>query len=103
MFCHLYGSEKNNNNVNKKPQQLSLLKKHKQDFNLMGYDLLQRNVDCLKQGSIFFLIAQQPTLQGFDGIRALCEHLILKKEIAREHFMPIDLLTKENIEFYYNK
>ena len=80
-----------------------LLKKHKQDFNLMGYDLLQRNVDCLKQGSIFFLIAQQPTLQGFDGIRALCEHLILKKEIAREHFMPIDLLTKENIEFYYNK
>ena len=39
----------------------------------MGYDLLQRNVDCLKQGSIFFLIAQQPTLQGFDGIKALCE------------------------------
>ena len=80
-----------------------LLKKQKKDFNLMGYDLLQRNVDCLKQGSIFFLIAQQPTLQGFDGIKALCEYLILKKEIARENFMPIDLLTKENIEFYYNK
>ena len=29
--------------------------------------------------------------------------LILKKEIARENFMPIDLLTKENIEFYYNR
>ena len=80
-----------------------LLKKQKKNFNLMGYDLLQRNVDCLKQGSIFFLIAQQPTLQGFDGIKALCEHLILKKEITRENFMPIDLLTKENIEFYYNK
>ena len=72
-------------------------------LHLMGYDLLQRNVDCLKQGSIFFLIAQQPTLQGFDGIKALCEYLILKKEITRENFMPIDLLTKENIEFYYNK
>ena len=80
-----------------------LLKKQKKNFNLMGYDLLQRNVDCLKQGSIFFLIAQQPTLQGFDGIKALCEHLILKKEVTRENFMPIDLLTKENIEFYYNK
>lgn len=78
-----------------------LLKKQKKDFNLMGYDLLQRNVDCLKQGSIFFLIAQQPALQGFDGIKSLCEHLILKKEVARENFMPIDLLTKENIEFYY--
>ena len=63
-----------------------LLKKEKKGFNLMGYDLLQRNVDCLKQGSIFFLIAQQPTLQGFDGIKALCEYLILKKEITRENF-----------------
>ena len=80
-----------------------LLKHQRTDFNLMGYDLLQRNVECLKQGSIFFLIAQQPTLQGFDGIKALCEYLILKKEITRENFMPIDLLTKENIEFYYNK
>ena len=80
-----------------------LLKHQRTDFNLMGCDLLQRNVECLKQGSIFFLIAQQPTLQGFDGIKALCDHLILKKEIARENFMPIDLLTKENIEYYYNK
>ena len=40
------------------------LQRHrKTDFNLMGYDLLKRNVDCLKEGSIFFLIAQQPTLQ----------------------------------------
>lgn len=80
-----------------------LMKKQMQNFNLMGYDLLQRNVECLMLGSISFLIAQQPTLQGFDGIKALCEHLILKKYIARENFMPIDLLTKENIEFYYNK
>lgn len=80
-----------------------LMKQQKTGFNLMGYDLLQRNVDCLKKGGIFFLIAQQPTLQGFDGIKALCEHLILKKEVARVNFMPIDLLTKENIEYYYNK
>lgn len=80
-----------------------LQKKQTKDFNLMGYDLLQRNVDCLMQGSVSFLIAQQPTLQGFDGIKALCEYLILKKDITRENFMPIDLLTKENIEFYYNK
>lgn len=72
-------------------------------FNLMGYDLLKRNVDCLKHGSIFFLIAQQPTLQGFNGIKTLCDYLILKKEVARCNYMPIDLLTKENIDFYYNK
>lgn len=80
-----------------------LQKRQKSDFNLMGYDLLERNVNCLKQGSVFFLIAQQPELQGFDGIKALCDYLIFKKEIPRENFMPIDLLTKENIEFYSNK
>ena len=79
-----------------------LQKKGMTDFNLMGYDLLQRNVTCLKQGSIFFLIAQQPVLQGFNGIKTLCEHLILKKDAPGEYFMPIDLLTKENIDFYYN-
>ena len=67
----------------------------------MGYDLLKRNEECLKGGTISFLIAQQPTLQGFNGIKTLCDHLILKKEINRINFMPIDLLTRENIEFYY--
>lgn len=80
-----------------------LQKKNRTDFNLMGYDLLKRNTECLKQGSIFFLIAQQPQQQGFRSIKALCDFLILKKEVARENFMPIDLLTKENIEFYCNK
>ena len=80
-----------------------LQKKRITDFNLMGYDLLQRNVECLKQGSIFFLIAQQPTLQGFNGIKILCDHLILKKEVPHVNFMPIDLLTKENIDFYCNR
>lgn len=80
-----------------------LLKQQKTDFKLMGYDLLERNVKCLMKGSVSFLIAQQPELQGFDGIKALCDYLIFKKEVPRENFMPIDLLTKENIEFYSNK
>lgn len=80
-----------------------LLKQQKTDFKLMGYDLLERNVKCLMEGSVSFLIAQQPELQGFDGIKALCDYLIFKKEVPRENFMPIDLLTKENIEFYSNK
>lgn len=80
-----------------------LLRRQIEDFNLMGYDLLQRNVDCLRAGSIFFLIAQQPALQGFNGIKALCDSLIFKKEVPAVNFMPIDLLTKENIDFYYNR
>lgn len=70
------------------------------DFRFMGYDLLERNIACLRRGSIFFLIAQQPALQGMRGIKSLCDSLILKRDVAREHYMPIDLLTKENLEFY---
>lgn len=73
---------------------------NKNDFNLIGYDLLERNVSCLKQGSVSFLIAQQPEVQGFNGIKTLCDHLIFKKEVTAINYMPIDLLTAENIDYY---
>ncbi|NDV67133.1 LacI family DNA-binding transcriptional regulator [Bacteroides sp. 224] len=77
-----------------------LLDRNIQHFNLIGYDLLDRNVNCLKKGSVSFLIAQQPEVQGFNGIKALCDQLIFKKEVETINYMPIDLLTKENIDFY---
>lgn len=69
-------------------------------FNLMGYDLLERNVACLKTGSVSFLIAQQPEIQGFNGVKTLCDHLIFKKEVQQVNYMPIDLLSAENIDYY---
>ncbi|MEG0455900.1 MAG: transcriptional regulator, partial [Bacteroides sp.] len=75
----------------------------REGFNLIGYDLLERNVTCLKQGSISFLLAQQPELQGFNGIKTLCDHLIFKKEVTHVNYMPIDLLTVETIDYYSNK
>ena len=72
-------------------------------FNLIGYDLLKRNITCLKEGGISFLLAQQPEIQGFNGIKSLCDHLIFKKEVARINYMPIDLLTVETIDYYSNK
>lgn len=72
----------------------------KSNVNLIGYDLLERNVACLKDGTVSFLIAQQPELQGFNSIKTLCDYLIFKKEVTRINYMPIDLLTKENIDYY---
>ncbi len=80
-----------------------LLKNPRKGFNLIGYDLLERNVLCLKEGSVSFLIAQQPELQGYNGIKALCDHLIFKKEVNCINYMPIDLLTAETIDFYRNR
>lgn len=77
-----------------------LLKSNHNRFKLLGYDLLERNVDCLKLGAIDFLIAQQPTAQGYSSIECLCNYLILKKEIKQYNYMPITLLTKENVDYY---
>lgn len=72
----------------------------KKDFHLLGYDLLPRNVACLRSGHIDFLIAQQPFLQGYGSVDSLCQHLILKKEVKCHHYMPLSLISVENLDFY---
>ena len=67
---------------------------------MVVYDLLDRNVKCLKNGSVRFLIAQQPIRQGYNSIDELSRHLIFKKEVKQLNFMPIDLLTADNVDYY---
>lgn len=69
---------------------------------LIGYDYIQENIQCLKDGKINFLICQKPEEQGYRGVMALYHHLILKLPIANIDYMPIDIITKENYEFYKN-
>ncbi|MCI1648681.1 MAG: substrate-binding domain-containing protein [Bacteroides sp.] len=68
---------------------------------LMGYDLLQKNVDFLRSGEVNYLIGQRPELQGYYGVKALCIHVVFKKPVAPVKYMPIDVLMKENIDFYF--
>lgn len=79
-----------------------MLKHQRHDFHLIGYDLLSRNIACMRAGTIDFLISQQPTRQGYYSIESLCNHLILKKKVKECNYMPINLLTIENIDFYLN-
>ena len=77
------------------------LKKRKtKDIRLIGYDLLDENVAYLKNGIIHFLISQKPEIQAFEGIMTLFNHLVLKKQVEQMHHLPIDIITKENIDYY---
>jgi len=67
---------------------------------LIGYDLLPDNVRFLKEGKIDFLISQRPEEQGYTAVITLFNNLFLNKEIPRKHFMPIDIIAKENIDYY---
>lgn len=68
---------------------------------LMGYDLLKANVDLLKSGDVHYLIGQRPGLQGYCGVKALCDHVVFKKAVDPVKYMPIDILIRDNIDFYF--
>ena len=84
--------------VYKLAQQLKDIEKT--DVNVIGYDLLDENVELLRQGSINKLIAQRPEEQAYKSIQDLCKKLIFNQEIIQINFMPIDILIKENIDYY---
>lgn len=79
-----------------------LQKKELNHILLIGYDYIEENIQFLKSGRINFLICQKPEEQGYRGVMALYHHLILKIPIASIDYMPIDIITKENYEFYKN-
>lgn len=67
---------------------------------LLGYDATISNVECIKDGSVDFLIAQHPMRQGLNCMRTLINACVLRIPQNRDHYMAIDLLTRENIDFY---
>ncbi len=69
---------------------------------LVGYDLLKENIDFLRMDMIDFLIGQQPEEQGYLGIKSLFEHQVQKKEIPIVQSLPIDIITRENLDLYPN-
>jgi LacI family transcriptional regulator len=67
---------------------------------IIGYDLIPQNIILLKEGKIDFLICQKPELQGSHAIQLLFDFLVKKEKIRKENFTSIDLITKENVDFY---
>jgi LacI family transcriptional regulator len=81
----------------------SFLEKSKRtDISLIGYDFLKENIEYLKKGLIDFLICHKPEEQGYRGLMALYQTLVLGSPVDKVHFMPIDIITKENQAFYQN-
>lgn len=66
---------------------------------LLGYDLIPKNVKHLKEGTIQFLINQKPEEQGYQGVQLLYKSLVLKQDVNEEVFMPLEIITRENIEY----
>lgn len=80
----------------------SFIEKSNHKVILIGHDFLPENVEYLKKGVIDFLICQKPQQQAYRGVMSLYQHLAFGSAVEKVYFMPIDILTKENADFYRN-
>ena len=77
-----------------------LLRSNRRNVQIMGYDVVPKNSECVRQGSISFLIGQHAYMQGYACVETLFDAIVLKKEVMPVNYMPIEILTKENLDFY---
>ena len=80
-----------------------LLRSNLRNIQIMGYDMVEKNAECVRRGSISFLIAQHAYMQGYECVETLFDAIVLKREVTPINYMPIELLTRENIDFYRRK
>lgn len=68
---------------------------------VIGFDALDRNVECLKNGSVQILIAQHTEDQSYLAVMALVDWLLFQKRPQRQdNFMHMDILSALNVENY---
>lgn len=77
-----------------------LLRTNRRNVQIMGYDMVEKNARCVREGSISFLIAQHGYMQGYYSVDALVRAIVLKLDVTPVNYMPIELLCKENVDFY---
>lgn len=70
-------------------------------INLIGYDLLESNVKYMKAGITRFLLGQRPEEQSYKAVKKLFEFLSLGKIPEKIEYLPVDIITSENVDFFF--
>ena len=63
-------------------------------------DLTSDNIAAMMNGHLDFLVGQRPGLQGFLAVETLLKNIICGGHPEVENYMPLDIITRENIDFY---
>ncbi len=70
-------------------------------WNVIGYDVLEKNMAALKDGYVKYLIGQHSDRDAQEAVTALADFLVLGKRPSRQdNFSSIDLLSRYNCRFY---
>lgn len=65
---------------------------------IIGFDLIEQNVALLEDGTIDFLLNQNPKRQGELGLSSIFNFLIHNIDIPKKTYLPIDIVIKENYQ-----
>jgi len=65
----------------------------------IGFDTTPQNIQCLKENNVTFLISQKSFNQGFKSVKIMADYLIQNLIPQQKVFSPIEIITKENLEF----
>ncbi|MDR2630914.1 MAG: LacI family DNA-binding transcriptional regulator [Spirochaetaceae bacterium] len=66
-------------------------------FLLVGYDLIPKNRELLRDGGIDAIISQHPAEQGREALLNLYRHIVLEQQVPPKIEIPLDVYIKENI------
>lgn len=69
------------------------------DLSLIGFDTTEQNVEHLKNDKITFLISQKSFNQGLKSVKIMTEYLIQNSTPQKNIYSPLEIITKENLEF----
>jgi LacI family transcriptional regulator len=67
---------------------------------IIGYDLLDANIEFMEKGIIDYLICQKPEDQGYRSAMAMFDFLLTGKHAGQINYSPIDIIVRENVEYY---
>lgn len=69
--------------------------------NVVGFDILDKNVAALRDGTVKFLIAQHSDTQAAAAVSALVDSLLNQQNPAkRDNLTQLDIITKYNCDYY---
>jgi len=78
------------------------LRKHPSaDRIVVGFDDLEKNLDCLKEGIISALVTRHIPVQAYNALTTFAECIIRNKRPEhKNHFVHMDILTQMNLDNY---
>lgn len=74
-----------------------------QKIKIVGFDLIEPNLQHLRRNNIDFLINQNPMEQGYLGIINIFNHLLRKQPIEKRQYLPLDIVVNENVEYHFKR